>query len=85
MVGIPAVVLPVIKAKGSWLVLPFHPVWCASGLSAAINRIFLKWKPSLVEAGEDVEDLIVRISWPLGCQTLASLIKACNADRSDPN
>ena len=38
---------PSSNANASWLVLPFHPVWYASGHSAAINRIFLEWKLSL--------------------------------------
>ena len=62
----------------SWLIFPYHPIWATCGLAKTLDTIFRKWQPSLIAAGENPDNLRVRITWSLGARTLASRIKKCN-------
>ena len=64
--------------RSSWLFFPYHPIWATCGLSRKLDMIFLKWRESLLRAGENIDNLRVRVAWSLGARTLASRIKLCN-------
>ena len=65
-------------AKASWVVIPFHLVWHAAGVSSILRRLHTKWFDALNRAGEDTHGLLVQISWSLGAVPISSRIKSCN-------
>ena len=66
------------KTRSSWVVIQHHRIWEQGGISSKLNKIFSRWHRSLVLAGEDVDDLRVRVAWSLGSRSLKQRILQCN-------
>ena len=66
------------RARSSWLVVPYHPLWGKSGLPGRLKAMSRFWQSSLKKSGEDIEDLRVSVAWKNGGRSLKSRISSFN-------
>ena len=69
---------PTAREASSWLVIKHHPIWEFGGLGAKLRNVFNRYRISLLNAGEDVDDLRVSIAWSLGGSSIKEKVLACN-------